>query len=134
MSSASVDTDEEEEVFCKVASPAFGRSEAAVLPTTEATGSEVQTGSDQADRLVALLAKFEQQTGTALASFEHTIHRAEQDEQNKQASMRKQQQDRAEALQQISDMADDVKQYVDNLDKDAEEREERLWHMLKTVS
>jgi hypothetical protein len=90
--------------------------------------------SSTADRIETLLTQFELETGTVLTTFRQMICRTEQDEDERKASKRKQQDDRAEALQQISDMADDVKQHMDSLEAEAEEREKRLTEMLKTVS
>lgn len=106
------------------------------------TGSDAEATNDQperpssstADRIEALLTQFELETGTVLTTFRQMIRRTEQEDEERKASKRKQHDDRAEALQQISDMADDVKQYMDSLEAEAAERENRLQEMLKIVS
>lgn len=90
--------------------------------------------SSTADRIETLLTQFELETGTVLTTFRQMIRRTEQEDEERKASKRKQHDDRAEALQQISDMADDVKQYMDSLEAEAAERESRLQEMLKIVS
>lgn len=132
------DNDDSVEELELITSPASRQRKVEIFSAgsdAESTDNNVRRpSSSTADRIETLLTQFELETGTVLTTFRQMIRRTEQDEEERNALKRKQQDDRAEALQQISDMADDVKQYMDSLEEDAEERQKRLTEMLKTVS
>lgn len=85
-----------------------------------------------------LLEDFEAQSKLVLSSLKETLQQAQEAtlaERSKNADLvRAQHQGRAEAVQSISDMADDIRSYVTDMDAQADEREKRLTEMLETVS
>lgn len=72
------------------------------------------------------------------SALESTLYQAQNTQREEQSKtlniMRSQGEKRAEAIQQISDMADDVKAHVTEMEVQADEREKRLTEMLETVS
>lgn len=101
---------------------------------------EFNTAFDDEDpqRVAVILSNFNHQHRAILKGLKDTVHRAEETRKTEQSNrlnmMRAQGKNRAEAIQQISDMADDVKSHVADMESQAEEREKRLAEMLETVS
>lgn len=72
---------------------------------------------------------------SALETTLYQAQKTQREEPTKRLNMmRVQEKRRAEAIQQISDMADDVKAHVAEMEVQADEREKRLTEMLETVS